>query len=76
MRFESLAAGEAMERHSVWADEAASRTIMVIALEPAVYLEGSWGMRLEYVVRVTGNSCVTLSMFQRSLLRYRSSADE
>ena len=40
MRFESLTAGEAIERYSVRADEAASRTITVIALEPAAYFEG------------------------------------
>jgi Xaa-Pro dipeptidase len=40
---------------------------MIIAVEPGIYFEGRWGMRLEYVVRVTESSSEILSKFQHSL---------
>lgn len=40
---------------------------MVIALEPGMYFEGKWGMRLEYVVRVTTTGAELLSKFRHQL---------
>jgi Xaa-Pro aminopeptidase len=37
---------------------------MVIALEPGIYFEGRWGLRLEHVVRVTKTGAEVLSNFQ------------
>jgi len=40
---------------------------MVIALEPGVYFSGRWGIRLEYVVRVTSDGAEVLSGFKHTL---------
>jgi Xaa-Pro aminopeptidase len=40
---------------------------MVIALEPGVYWNERWGMRLEHVVRVTNDGAEILSGFKHSL---------
>ena len=40
---------------------------MIIALEPGIYFKDRWGMRLEYVVRVTGTGAEVLSKFQHAL---------
>ena len=40
---------------------------MIVALEPGIYFKDRWGMRLEYVVRVTGTGAEVLSKFQHTL---------
>jgi Xaa-Pro dipeptidase len=40
---------------------------MVIALEPGMYFEGRWGMRLEYVLRVTSSGAEVLSKYRHEL---------
>ena len=40
---------------------------MIIALEPGMYFEGRWGMRLEYVVRVTASGAEVLSKYRHEL---------
>jgi len=40
---------------------------MIIALEPGIYFEGKWGIRLEYVLRVTPTGAEVLSKFRHNL---------
>ena len=40
---------------------------MIIALEPGMYFEGRWGMRLEYVLRVTESGAELLSKYRHEL---------
>jgi Xaa-Pro aminopeptidase len=40
---------------------------MVIAIEPGIYFEGQWGMRLEHTVLVTETSAEILTRFQHSI---------
>jgi Xaa-Pro aminopeptidase len=40
---------------------------MIIALEPGMYFEGKWGMRLEYVLRVTESGAELLSKYRHEL---------
>jgi len=40
---------------------------MIIALEPGMYFEGNWGMRLEYVLRVTASGAEVLSNYRHEL---------
>jgi Xaa-Pro aminopeptidase len=40
---------------------------MIIALEPGMYFEGRWGMRLEYVLRVTASGAEVLSKYRHEL---------
>jgi len=40
---------------------------MIIALEPGMYFEGQWGMRLEYVLRVTETGAELLSKYRHGL---------
>lgn len=40
---------------------------MIIALEPGIYFEGQWGLRLEYVLRVTETGAEVLSKFRHTL---------
>ena len=40
---------------------------MIIALEPGMYFEGTWGMRLEYVLRVTTTGAEVLSKYRHEL---------
>jgi len=40
---------------------------MIIALEPGMYFEGQWGMRLEYVLRVTETGAELLSKYRHEL---------
>ncbi len=40
---------------------------MVIALEPGIYSKDRWGMRLEYVLRVTETGAEVLSKFKHTL---------
>ena len=40
---------------------------MIIALEPGMYFEDKWGMRLEYVVRVMASGAELLSQFRHEL---------
>ncbi len=40
---------------------------MIIALEPGMYFEGKWGMRLEYVLRVTTSGVELLSKYRHAL---------
>jgi len=40
---------------------------MIIALEPGMYFEGRWGMRLEYVLRVTASGAEVLSKYRHAL---------
>ena len=40
---------------------------MIIALEPGMYFEGRWGMRLEYVLRVTDSGAEVLSQYRHEL---------
>ena len=40
---------------------------MIIALEPGMYIEGRWGMRLEYVLRVTASGAEVLSKYRHEL---------
>jgi len=40
---------------------------MIIALEPGMYFEGKWGMRLEYVLRVTASGAEVLSKYRHEL---------
>ena len=40
---------------------------MVIALEPGVYFPDEWGMRLEYIIRITDTGAKLLSKFQHVL---------
>lgn len=40
---------------------------MIIALEPGMYFEGNWGMRLEYVLRVTATGAEVLSKYRHEL---------
>ena len=43
------------------------RAGMVIAIEPGIYFEGQWGMRLEHTVLVTETGAEILTHFQHSL---------
>jgi len=40
---------------------------MIIALEPGMYFEGRWGVRLEYVLRVTASGAEVLSKYRHEL---------
>jgi Xaa-Pro dipeptidase len=40
---------------------------MIIAIEPGIYFEGRWGMRLEYVLRVTASGADLLSRYRHEL---------
>ncbi|MGH9446668.1 MAG: M24 family metallopeptidase, partial [Terriglobia bacterium] len=40
---------------------------MIIALEPGIYFEGQWGMRLEYVLLVTASGAEVLSKYCHQL---------
>jgi len=40
---------------------------MIVALEPGMYFEGRWGMRLEYVLRVTESGAELLSGYRHEL---------
>jgi Xaa-Pro aminopeptidase len=40
---------------------------MIIALEPGMYFEGRWGMRLEYILRVTASGAEVLSKYRHEL---------
>lgn len=43
------------------------RAGMVIALEPGIYFEGKWGLRLEHTVLVTQTGAEVLSQFRHTL---------
>jgi Xaa-Pro aminopeptidase len=40
---------------------------VIIALEPGMYFEGKWGMRLEYILRVTASGAEVLSKYRHEL---------
>ena len=40
---------------------------MIVALEPGMYFEGRWGMRLEYILRVTTSGAEVLSRYRHEL---------
>jgi len=40
---------------------------MIVALEPGMYFDGRWGMRLEYVLRVTESGAELLSQYRHEL---------
>jgi Xaa-Pro dipeptidase len=48
-------------------NEMAFEENMVIALEPGVYFPGKWGMRLEYVLKVTKSRAELLTKFPHTL---------